>query len=332
MENKKAVIKLAVDLCKDQVNSEFATGTVDEQMEVLRQELIKANGGSDKVNYKSMRHNVALFEIVESILELNDVQGFRENDFFDQFVEYKNIALGDENHFYIGDNSLFTINTIAEGVNGTLRQRINRGKTETIPTSLRVIEVYEELNRLLAGRINIIEFVEKIKDSFAEKRAEAVYHAFSEGLEGVVKPFKETGTITEEKLLDLILHVEAATGGDAIILGTKKALSKVPTAEKSNDAMERKNQLGFFGVFNGTPMMEVKQVHKAGGREFAITDGTIWIVTGNDKPIKFVTEGDALFEQGSAMDNADMTVEILAGERWGIGVVLNQAMGEYKFA
>lgn len=332
MENNNAVIKLGVDLCKNQVNTEFASGTVEEQMEVLRQELIKVNGGSDKLNYKSMRNNTALFEVIETILELNDVQGFEENDFFDQFVEYKNIGLGDENYFYVDDNSLFTINTVAEGVAGTLRQRINKGKRETIPTSLRRINAYEELNRLLSGRMNIIEFVEKIKRSFEEQRAEAVYAAFAKGADGVAAPFNVKGTLTEDELLDLILHVEASTGGDAIILGTKKALSKVPTAEKSDAAMERKNQLGFFGVFNGTPMMEIKQNHKHGTYDFAITDTDLWVVTANDKPVKFVTEGDAIFEPGNASDNADMTVDILAAERWGIGVVLNQMMGKYDFA
>lgn len=327
MENKSAVVKLAVDLCKGEVDGKFAKGTVTEQYEVLRQELIKANKGSDRLSYKSMRDNKALFAVIEEILELNDVQGFEDNDFFEQFVEYKNISLGDENYFYIDDNSLFTINTIAAGVNGTLRQRINKGKSETIPTSLRAIQVYEELNRLLAGRINIVEFVEKIKRSFEEQRAEAVYGAFAGAVEKLSAPFKVTGSADEEKILDVILHVEASTGGKAIMIGTKKALSKVPNTDPSPWAKERKEQLGFYGVFNGTQMLEIPQNHKYGTHDFAIANDEVWIVTANDKPIKFVTEGEALFEQGQATDNADFTVDILAAETWGVAVVLNQMMG-----
>ena len=44
--------------------------------------------------------------------------------------------------------------------------------------------------------------------------------------------------------------------------------------------------------------------------KFAISDNDLWIVTSNDKPVKFVTEGDAIFEQGQATDNVDRTVDI----------------------
>lgn len=332
MADKNAIIKLGVDICKNQVNTDFASADRNEQMEVLRKALVEANGGSEKLNYKSMRNNIELFEVIESILELNDIQGFENNDFFEQFVDYRNIALGDENYFYIEDNTLFTVDDMAEGIGSGLRQRINRGKHETIPTRLHTISTYEELNRLLSGRINIVEFVDKIKKSFEEKRMNTIYNTFYEGISGLPAPFGETGSYTEDKLLDLIAHVEASTGGDAIIIGTKKALSKVDTAVISESAKERYNQAGFYGIFNGTPMMAIKQSHKRGTYEFAISDNDIWVVTSNDKPIKFVTEGDAIFDTGQAFDNADMTVDIFAGERWGVGIVLNQMYGQYRMS
>lgn len=332
MGKNDAVIKLGVDIYKNEVNTEFAAGTVAEQMEVLRKELVKANGGSDKLNYKTMRNNIELFEIIETILELNDVQGFENNDFFEQFVDYRNLALGDESSFYVDDNSLFTVNTVADGINKTLRQRINIGSSETVGTSLRKINAYEELNRLLSGRINIIDFIDRVKRSFIALRAEVIYDTFAGAVEKLPATFKKSGTFDEGDMLDLIAHVEASTGGDAIIIGTKTALAKVDTAEKSDAALERKNQVGFYGMFNGTPMMEIKQIHKHGGYEFGISDNDLWVVTANDKPIKFVTEGDAIFEQGTALDNADQTIDIMAAERWGVAVVLNQNYANYKLS
>ena len=101
MADKNAIVKLGLDIIRNQVNTEFASASREEQMEVLRKALVEANGGSTKLNYKSMRNNTALFEIIETILEMNDVQGFEGNDFFEQFVDYRNLALGDENSFYI---------------------------------------------------------------------------------------------------------------------------------------------------------------------------------------------------------------------------------------
>ncbi|HHY20592.1 MAG TPA: hypothetical protein GX525_01630 [Bacilli bacterium] len=332
MADKNAIIKLGVDICKNQVNTEFASANREEQMETLRKALVEANGGSTKLSYKSMRNNVELFEIIETILEMNDVQGFEDNDFFEQFVEYRNIALGDENYFYIEDNTLFTVNTTAEGVGATIRQRINKGKHETVPTVLHTIETYEELNRLLAGRINIVEFVDKIRRSFMHKRMDTIYTTFYNAISGLPAAFGKTGSYSEADLQDLIAHVEASTGGDAIIVGTKKALGKVTSAVVSDSAKERYNQTGFYGVFNGNPMMAIKQSHKVGTYDFAISDNDLWIVTANNKPIKFVTEGDAIFEQGQATNNADRTVDILAGERYGVAIVLNQLYGQYRIS
>lgn len=332
MADKNAIIKLGVDICRNQVNTEFASSNREEQMEVLRAALIEANGGSEKLNYKTMRNNVELFEIIETILELNDVQGFENNDFFEQFVDYRNLALEDENQFYIEDNSLFTVNTTAEGIGATIRQRINTGKHETVPTTLKTIEAYAELNRLLAGRISIVEFVERIRRSFANKRMEAIYTTFYDSISGLPAAFKLSGSYAEASLLDIIAHVEASTGGNAIIVGTKKALAKITTAVISEGSKERFNQEGYYGVFNGTPMLSIKQAHKAGTYDFAISDSDIWVVTSNDKPVKFVTEGDAIFEQGQATDNADRTIGILAGERWGVGIVLNQLYGQYRMS
>lgn len=332
MANKDAIIKLGVDIVQNRVNTEFASADKHEQMEALRSALIEANGGSSKVNYKSMRNNTALFEIVEEILVLNDVQGFENNDFFEQFVDYRNIALGDENYFYIDDNSLFTVNTTAEGVGATIKQRINTGEHKTVPTLLHTIEVYEELNRLLAGRIDLVQFVDRIRRSFQDKKMNDIYNTFYDGISELPAAFKVIGTYTEDKLLDLIAHTEASTGGDAIIVGTRKALSKVTSAVVSESAKERYNQAGFYGIFNGTSMLAIKQAHKTGIYEFAISDSDLWVVTSNDKPVKFVTEGDAIFETGNATDNADRTVEIFAGERYGLGVVLNQLYGQYRIS
>lgn len=332
MADKNQIVKLALDICKDRVNTEFASETKEEQMDALRSQLIEKNGGSKKLDYKSMRRNVGLYEVIETILELNDVQGFENNRFFEQFVEYRNLALGDENYFYIEDNSLFNIATNAEGIGSTVRQRINKGKNETIPTSLRTIEVYEELNRLLAGRIDIVEFVEKIRKSFEHKRMDTIYSTFYDGISKLPSAFSETGSYTEDKLLDLVAHVEASTDGEAIIVGTKKALSKVTSAELSDAAKERYNQIGHYGVFNGTDMISIKQAHKVGTHVFAISDNDIWVLSSNGKPVKFVTEGDAIFDNGDTVTNADLTVSMFAGERWGVGVVLNQLYGQYRIS
>jgi hypothetical protein len=301
-------------------------------MVVLREKLIEANGGSNKLDYKSMRGNTALFAIIEQILELTDVQGFEDNPFFERFVDYRNLALGDTNSFYIEDNTLFSVNVTAEGVGSTLRQRINKGTNQSITPVLYTVEAYEDVDRLLAGRIDIVTFVEKIRKSFENKRMTAIYNAMATGLSGLPAVFKQSGSFSEAVLQDLIAHVEASTGQRAFIVGTKKALGKITSAVVSEDAKERYNQMGYYGRFNGTDMMSIMQSHVAGTFNFAIDDTLLWVVTADSKPIKFVTEGQAIFEQGLVTDNADRTIDMFAGERWGVGAVFNAYIGQYDLA
>jgi hypothetical protein len=92
-----------------------------------------------------------------------------------------------------------------------------------------------------------------------DKRMTTIYSTFYGGLSGLPAGFTVTGSYTEANLQDIVAHVEASTGESAIVVGTKKALGKVTTAIVSEQAKERYNQMGYYGVVNGTPMMSIKQ-------------------------------------------------------------------------
>ena len=332
MAEIKNIVKLANDIYKGQVNTEFASKNKDEQMNVLREALIEANGGSKTISYRQIRKNVELFEIIEEILDTVDIQGFEGNPFFERFVDYRNLALGDENSFYAPDNSLFTVDTTAEGISSTLRQRINKGQSTTIATSLKTIETYEDVNRLLAGRIDLIEFVEKIRKSFENEKMTSIYTAFVAGVSKLPATFKTTGSYAEATLIDFVAHVEASTGETAVIVGTQKALGKITQAVVSEDAKSRHNDLGYYGSFNGTDMIRIKQSHTQGTYDFAITDSVIWVMAGDNKPVKYVTEGESIFEVGDIMKNVDRTIDIFAGERYGTGTVISKNYAQYTLS
>lgn len=61
-------------------------------------------------------------------------------------------------------------------------------------------------------------------------------------------------------------------------------------------------------------------------------DDTLTIVASDEKPIKFVTEGDPLVIMGDPLRNADLTEEYFYAERYGVGVVIanNTGIGRYK--
>ena len=331
MANNNDIVKLAVDSYKGKVAGNFSQS---DSMEVLRKALVDANNGSTKLDYKAIRDGKCngLFSIVEEIIQKIVVEGLTGNEFFMQMVDYRNLALGDENEFVVPDNSLFTVSDIAEGTQGIRRQRLNGATTVTVKTQLKAIKIYEELNRVLSGRIDFNDFIARVSKSFTNKTKEDIYTAFQGSFSSLPATFAQSGSFSEDGLITLIEHVEAATGEDATITGTKAALRKVTQATISDSAKEDIYGMGYYGKFNGTPMVAMKQVHKTGTYDFALTDNDIYVLAGNTKPIKFVTEGDSMIITGNPIDNQMLQQEFLYTDRYGVGVIINSMYGIFRIS
>lgn len=244
---------------------------------------------------------------------------------------------GDKNLFLVEDKNLFVVAEAADGTQGIRRQRLG-GVTETsIPTTLKVVRIYEELNRVLAGRVDFNVFINKVAESFRQKLLNDVYTLWTGATAaqfGGTTYFPTAGAYDEDELLDLISHVEAAAGGkQATIIGTKKALRNLKSSIVSDGAKDDLYNMGYYGKFYGTPVVAAPQRHKVGSTEFVMDDDVLTIIAGDDKPIKVVYEGNPIVLMGDPMQNADFTQEYLYGEKYGMGIILaggNSGIGRYE--
>lgn len=337
MENKE-IVKLALDTMRNSVSGNFSA---KEGSEVLRQAFIEMNGGSDKLTVKSFRDHPQLFQLIEEVMPIMIQEGLRGDELAFNMVDYRNLAEGDQNRFWTEDNSDLIVAKIADGSTSIRRQRLNVGQYINIDTEMHAIKVYEELNRLLAGRVDFNTLVDRLTRSYTRDMRNQILAAF-EGVTatttGLNATYVKTGTFSAATLRELIDHVEASTGEKATILGTKAGLGKIVDSDANAVALtaasakEDLYNLGYFGKFYATPMVSMRQVHKPGTDAFAINDNKIYVMAGNDKPIKFVREGEGLMVATDAFSNADLTQEYLYGEKYGIGVIFNQKMGIYTLA
>lgn len=337
MSEMNEIVKLAVDAYKGTVTKY----SVSDSQEVLRQALVEANGGSTKLNYKAIRDGkcVGLFTIIEQILDRTVVDGLREDDFFNSMVDFRNVAEGDQNVFVVEDSTLFVIDDTANGTQGVRRQRLGGVKETSIPTMLKTVRIYEELNRVLSGRVDFNHFINVVAESFRQKMLNDIYTLWSGATSadfGGEAYFPTSGSYDADALLDTIAHVEAAAGGKpATIIGTKKAIRALAPDIESDGYKDDIYNLGYAGKFYGTPVVALPQRHKVGSTEFVFNDKVITIIAGDDKPIKFVYEGDPIVLMGNPLDNADLTQEYFYGEKYGMGIVLagsNSGIGRYEIA
>ena len=308
-----------------------------ETSEAIRNALLEMNGGSKKLNLKTFYRGSQLYALVQELIPAIIDEGFKDEDALFNLVDYRNIADGDEDEFYIEGNSYFLVADAAAGIRGVRRQRIDKSETVTVKTSVKVVRVYEELNRLLAGKVSFDKFVENVAKSFKQRVLADAYKAISEMSKTTVGLDSEyfvagTGSGDEAALIDLIQHVEAATGKEARIYGTKAALRKVSTAVVSDEAKKDLYEMGYYGKFNGTEMICLRQVHKPGTSVFALDDSKLYIIAGDDKPVKVVNEGEGLLYEGDATANNDLTQEYVYGQTFGVGVACAEKMGVFTLA
>lgn len=331
------IVKLAVDAYHGNVEK-YSTS---QSMDTLRQALVDLNGGSTMLDYRKIRDGECkgLFTIVETILSRTVVEGLQSNDFFNALVEFRNVAEGDKNLFIVEDDNLFVVSEIAAGTQALRRQRLGGSSETSIPTSRKGVKIYEELNRVLSGRVDFNHFINKVAASFSNQLLEdinAVWMGATAEQMGGITYFPAAGAYDEDELMELIAHVEAAASGKpATIVGTRKALRNLKPAMDSDGFKNDMYNQGYVGKFYGTPVVCLPQRHKIGSTEFTMSDDFLTIIAGDQKPIKCVREGNPMVLMGDPMQNQDLTQTYLYTENYGIGIVLaggNSGIGRYEIA
>lgn len=318
----KDIVKLAVDCTRGCVEKY----SVDSANETLRKALIEANNGKDHFDLRDIRDGkcVGLFSLIEDILSQTVVEGLTDNDFFNELVEYRNVAEGDSPVFTVEDSELFAVAKAADGTQAIRRQRLAGASTAQIPTQMRYIRIYEEMNRVLAGRVDFNTLVTRVAESFKQEILNDIYTLWNAASATQIgSTYAVSGTYSESSLLDMIAHVEAVSGQTATIIGTKAAVRHLATGTTTAEiAKSDLYNTGYYGRFYGTPVIGLSQRHKVGTTTFALNDAQIVVAASGAKPIKCVYEGSPIVLMGNPLDNMDLTQEFLYGEKWGCGIVL----------
>ena len=335
MAEMNDIVKLAVDAHNGNVEK-YSTGDANK---VLREALIELNGGSSVLNYKNIRDGKCngLFALVEEILANTVAEGFAGDEYFNSLIDFRNVALGDKPIFEVEDEDLFVVAKAADGTQGIRRQRLGDVREVEIPTEFRVVRIYEELNRVLAGRVDFNHMIDKVGESFRQQLLNDIYGVWAAASQadlGSAFYYNVTGTYDEDALLDMIAHVEAASGGKtATILGTAKALRELQESIQAEVAKTELHNMGYYGKFFGTPCVKIPQRHIVGTTTFMFPDDVLTVVATGEKPIKCVYEGDPIVFQRDPIMQADLTMEYFFGEKYGVGLLVgkNGGIGRYEW-
>lgn len=332
--------KLMLDTAKNElkeVSKEKANAKIREKFNAI---LGIENGCNRKALRRAIqRHRLDIYEIIEDTVENMLVSGWGENPFFKDFVDLRNLSDGDENEFFTKDNTILTVSEISGNHHALIRQKLGFGEAYRVKTGWYGVKIYGEYELFMAGKLDWAEFIQKIYEAFDNKLNSMVYSSLmSAGTKLPNQPqFNITSQLnaaTKDTLITLVEDVQTATGKEAVIMGTKSALSKLNAVSEtdwiSDQMKEERHTLGRLGIWEGIRLVEIPQVFAANDTTKKLVDNSKLLIMplADNKFIKVVNEGDAqIKEVTESANNADRTIEYEYQQKMGVGVVIGYLFG-----
>lgn len=285
-------------------------------------------------------HATEIFAIIEEEIDFKISAGFDASEWFNEFVETHNLALGDGLQFRVNnDRTLFEILDYSGDNHDLTMQQLPERNFVTVKTSPKAVKIGKDIDLIILGRIDFSKWVQKIADSFIQYVQTMTYNALIAAEAKLPAQYKQSGVITSasKPLFDqLIDDIAVANGSDVVIMGTKTALKKINVLADVTWASEKQkeemNTLGRIANYEGTTLMEIPQkLTMAGARAFK-DDRLYFMPMTEDKFVKFVDEGESeIFEVTDKFElqddfetyeiHRDMGVDVVLGQYFGVWVI-----------
>ena len=347
-EKYEAVKNLMFDVAKGREVYDEAEDRVIRPAEAndkIRKVVFEVLGLDEKSTRRDRRramrkHGAELFEVIEDIIDGEITTGFKESEFFNEFVDNRNIALGDSQEFWTEDNTILSVAKVSGDHHDLILQRLGSGESYTVPVSTYAVAVGADIDKYLVGDVDWAKMIQKVAEAFVQKIQEEIYSQVMNAGSSIPSSsqFVKSGQLVaaNKTTFDtLIEDVSAANGGSEVyILGTKTALKKITALADVNwadDATKAAyNAFGRLGSYEGTTLIEIPQRFKPGDTTQKLVDNTKLLVMPRleNKFVKFVDVGEAevleITEKGERMDD---TMKYEVQRDMGVGVKIGRIFG-----
>ena len=289
------------------------------------------------------KHGIELFEVMEEEIDIKVETGFRESEFFNNYVEQRNLSRGDSQEFWTNEKVILSVTKISGDHHDFTLQRLGSGESYTVTTSVYGIAVGADIDLYLAGRYDWAKLTDQCAAAFVRKIQNDIYAEMMNAGKKLPAQFQGTGalsTTTKDKLDTLLEDVSLANdGAQVVIMGTRTGLQqfqKLMDVDWITDDQKRDvatmGRLGYYGPYT---LVELPQ-------RFALNDTTKKLLDPKtlfimpqveDKFIKFVDVGETeiyeVNEKGARMDD---TMKYEVQRAMGVGVKIGRYFGVWTLA
>ena len=323
-----SVKDVAVALYNGNIQTKFGRSE-EEGNELLRKAILKTAGcenGWDKYVFEHNKHLV--FKLLSEVLE--EVVGEQLMQQYEAWVDYRSVALGDTIEFKVPNKDLFEVGMVADGTDNLRRQRILHGKVAMQSFQLGV-KIYEEYVMFVMGKIDFADMINRVAKSVNN----ALMRIVVKGIEQAYVPtgsekYGFAGTYSDDEVLRVAQNVEAKTGLQPVIYGTKGALANLRKSSQALWSDADKNELremGHVGMFNGYQVVEIPNFMDVKDN-LVLRQDELFIIPEGTKIIKLVNEGNAeVFESTDQHARLDNQIEYQFIQRFQLGVLKSNVYG-----
>jgi hypothetical protein len=349
-ENEKFMnfCQLLLDAARRDVKDYSAKEANKKIVEKFRAALgIEANDRPQHVRRAIRANKDLVFTLIEETIEEMIISGMMENPFFMQFVETKNLALGDENDFYVEDDSILSVSKIAGNSHNMIRQRLGAGRHFSVAGEWFGIKIYTDFERVLTGAEDWASFVSKVAEAINRYLYDALYAALRGAKDSLGANWVKSGaleTANKATLVKLCQDISMATGSEVTIFGARSALSSLTAMADVNWAPEEVKREyyangGILGNWEGFAVAEIGQGLKRGAGinsatvDYVLDTDRLYIIPTSvaNKFIKLVNYGETQVSQVTDKDtNRDMSYEYEVLYKMGINVILSTVFGVWE--
>lgn len=307
-------------------------------------------GFSDREYHRAMKkHSQEWFEIVEETVDEYIAYGMRENEIFNQLVNVRSRALGQDNLFWVPEKDvILSIAKVGTSHHDYILQRLGKGESYAVPVARYGAAVGMELNRYMAGQEDWDKLISTLAKSFTMKQQVEIYNlAMSAATQlPVTTGFVGTGafsTSTKPAVDAIIENVSAANdGAEVVAIGTRTALKNFTKLGDVNwiapSMKESVAHTGLLGDYEGTDLIVVEQRFADSTLTTKLFDDTkiLFLAKGVDnKLIDMFTYGeteiDEITEKGEEHGRYDDLGKYEIQMSWGMAVRVKRMFGQWTF-
>lgn len=348
--NYEEIKNLMFDLYRGELSDGVTKREANDKLREMTQKIFGIDKNSSRRDRERAyrAHAREFFDVIEEVSDFTVTTGLRENEWFEQLVNYKNLKDGDENLFTVKPlETILAISRMGKRHHDTRLQRLPQGSTYQIDTDLYGAAVGADIDRFILGQEDFTELTDALTKAFVVMVQDLIFTALYTAYQKLPttgrSQFVQSGQLntTNRNIFNKTLQNVSVANDNSpvIIMGTMVGLQQLENliqinwiADSQKESVANMGRLGNYGRYQ---LVEIPQ-------RFARNDVTkdmykdevlFFFASGDNKMINMVDVGETLIdeitERGEANGRIDDIMKYEIQRELGIDVHPGRWFGQW---